>query len=288
MLRRVSITSRLLISGACFFVSCKEKVGTPAPSPQPTGSVSVEPSPEPETYPLSVCGIRPSSGFSGEYGIHKLTVLVYSERGGLILDCLEEGLGDTVDCEVKDNCDKEVFVFANLPWRLNPDAFYHSDALSLLEISLDEDSPQYPVMYGSSVVKFTEGAFSKTEVRLSCLMAQVEILSISNLLQGGDSLLEDPRVWIENISTRAQIIRPAMFPLMEDRSSRVIRLNDVGMYTQYPRARFHIYPNDGKLKESVLKMEYFVNGEKHTLSLPLGEISRGEYIPVDISVGPYL
>ncbi|MGM9792554.1 MAG: hypothetical protein ACI3Y4_09190 [Candidatus Cryptobacteroides sp.] len=173
--------------------------------------------------------------------VKTLDILVY---GGAPLLSLEsctrcEGELDPLSIELKDTLPKTVVVLGNMPGELNPYAVVHFDALERLEMNLGDDDPGAPFLSGK-----TEWSGGCCEVELMPLLCCVVIESVTNM-NDDYTLLENPRVWLSGINTRAALMQTTGFRASETAEGKAVRLPcDIGLYTQYPGTRLWCYPLD--------------------------------------------
>lgn len=258
-----------IISGALLFCvpSCRK---TPAPCPPPvvtdTTQIIQEVKDSLTLIVKSRCNVR------------TLDILVY---GGAPLLRLEsctryEARADSLRVELKDTLPKTIVVLGNMPGEINPYAVDHFDALDRLEMSLWDDDPGAPFLSGKAVWSGGE-----CEVQLLPLLCCIVIESITNM-NDDYTLLENPRVWLSGINTRAPLMQTTGFRADEPAEGKAVKLPyDIGLYTQYPGTRLWCYPcdlTDGQF--ATLVVEYSKRNSQGELSLyqtefELGPIFRG-------------
>lgn len=221
-----------IISGALLFCvpSCRK---TPAPCPPPlvtdTTQLVQEVKDSLTLIVKSRCNVR------------TLDILVY---GGAPLLRLEsctrcEARADSLRVELKDTLPKTIVVLGNMPGEINPYAVDHFDALDRLEMSLNDDDPAAPFLSGKAVWSGGE-----CEVQLLPLLCCIVIESITNM-NDDYTLLENPRVWLSGINTRAALMQTTGFRTAEPADGKAVRLPyDIGLYTQYPGTKLWCYPLD--------------------------------------------
>lgn len=221
-----------IISGALLFCapSCRK---TPAPCPPPvvtdTTQLVQEVKDSLTLIVKSRCNVR------------TLDILVY---GGAPLLSLEsctrcEARADSLRVEIKDSLPKTIVVLGNMPGELNPYAVEHLDALDRLEMSLNDDDPATPFLSGK-----TAWSGGDCEVELLPLLCCVVIESVTNL-NDDYTVLENPRVWLSGINTRAALMQTTGFRADEPAEGKAVRLPcDIGLYTQYPGTKLWCYPLD--------------------------------------------
>ena len=181
--------------------------------------------------------------------------------------------------------DKTVVAVLNSPRDFNLDALQRYDSIELLTCPFDEDSPSRPLMSGLCNVS-PDGS---STLSVTPLMARVKLGEISNGLKNYVRL-EDPRIYLENISTDAEILRTGGFRPsgMIDMPGKVSLPYDIGIFPQTPGTELFCYPNDSPesigtpLTNFVLECE--IKGETKTFTVPINSIRRNSTTYVDISV----
>lgn len=257
------------ISGALLFCapSCRK---TPPPSQPPLDTDTTEtPSGVKDSLTLKV---------KNRYNVKTLDILVYGGAPLLSLESMTriEDRFDTIRVELKDTLPKTIVVLGNMPGKLNPAAIEHYDSLEKLEMSLWDDNPELPFLSGVS--RWQGGDVG---LELTPLLCCVIIESVTNL-NDDYTLLENPRVWLSGINTRAALMQTTGFRTAEPAEGKAVRLPyDIGLYTQYPGIRLWCYPcdlTDGH--SATLVVEYCKRNSQGELSLyqtefELGPIFRG-------------
>ena len=258
-----------IISGALLFCvpSCRK---TPPPCQPPLDTDTTE----------TQTGVKDSLTLKvkNRYNVKTLDILVYGGAPLLSLESISriQDQFDTIRVELKDTLPKTIVVLGNMPGQLNPAAIEHYDSLEKLEMSLWDDNPELPFLSG---VSRWQGGY--VEVELSPLLCCVIIESVTNL-NDDYTLLENPRVWLSGINTRAALMQTTGFRTAEPTDGKAVRLPyDIGLYTQYPGTRLWCYPCDLTDGHSgILVVEYCKRNSQGELSLyqtefELGPIFRG-------------
>ena len=258
-----------IISGALLFCapSCRK---TPPPCQPPLDTDTTE----------TQTGVKDSLTLKvkNRYNVKTLDILVYGGAPLLSLESISriQDQFDTIRVELNDTLPKTIVVLGNMPGQLNPAAIEHYDSLEKLEMSLWDDKPELPFLSGVS--RWQGG---KVEVELTPLLCCVIIESVTNL-NDDYTLLENPRVWLSGINTRAALMQTTGFRAAEPADGKAVRLPyDIGLYTQYPGTHLWCYPCDLTDGQSVsLVVEYCKRNSQGELSLyqtefELGPIFRG-------------
>lgn len=274
-LKILLMTMLPLLAGACRSIGGKAEIDTPSPEPVP---VVKQDSTLIEGRLIALA----------DYPIRSLDIFIYNPDGlkDLVAHVRAEGADATLS--LPDSLPKTVAMVANAPGTFNSDALKHFDSLDALVFRFSDDDPTAPLMSGMGSLVPGEPA----RVRLTPLLCTIIIAGVTNYYEG-DTLAENPRVWMENINGEAGIFKQYGFAVKDPSSSRAVYLPcDIGLYTQYPGTRLFCYPNDlpdpnpGN-PATTLFMQYEIEGETQTLSLALHPISRGETIPVELALRPY-
>ena len=267
-----------IISGAFLFCapSCRK---TPAPCPPPVVTDTTQFVQEVKDSLTLIVKSR--------CNVKTLDILVY---GGAPLLSLEsctrcEARADSLRVELKDSLPKTIVVLGNMPGELNPYAVEHLDALDRLEMSLNDDDPAAPFLSGKTI--WTGG---RCEVELLPLLCCVVIESVTNL-NDDYTVLENPRVWLSGINTRAALMQTTGFRADEPAEGKAVRLPcDIGLYTQYPGTKLWCYPLDLPDAQSVqLMVEYgkrSPDGEYalHRTAFDLGPIFRASEVVKNLNL----
>ena len=258
-----------IISGALLFCapSCRK---TSPPSQPPLDTDTTE----------TLAGVKDSLTLKvkNSYNVKTLDILVYGGAPLLSLESISriQDQFDTIRVELNDTLPKTIVVLGNMPGQLNPAAIEHYDSLEKLEMSLWDDKPELPFLSGVS--RWQGGDVG---VELTPLLCCVIIESVTNL-NDDYTLLENPRVWLSGINTRAALMQTTGFRTAEPADGKAVRLPyDIGLYTQYPGTRLWCYPCDLTDGQSAsLVVEYCKRNSQGELSLyqtefELGPIFRG-------------
>lgn len=163
------------------------------------------------------------------------------------------------------------------------------DAAEELSCDFSSDSPALPLMSGTLKLEAGQGG----TVQISPLMSRVVLGMISNTMKNYVRL-EDPRLYLENANSGAEILRTGGFRPAEliAATDRVPLPYDIGVFSQSPGTELFCYPNDSPAvtigtPATVLVLECEIKGmtKQFRISLPL--VRRNSTTRVDITVnGP--
>ena len=272
----ILLTLLPLLAGACRLYGGKEQIDPVPPEPvQPVGQDSTR------TFTAKVT-------LEADYPVRDAQILFYRPDGLKDLVMAVNSDGAVADVEFTDSLPKTAAVIANSKYRLNTAALGHFDSLEQLVYRLEDEDTQVPMM--SAVATVTPGQDAK--IRLSPLLCTVILAEVTNLYEG-DTLAENPRVWLENANGEAAVFRRAGFAVKDPLTTRKVKLpSDIGLYTQRPGTKLYCYPNDlpnpnpgNPATEMVL--QYEAGGETHTWRSTIHPIGRGETIAAEAVLRPY-
>lgn len=263
------MTTLPLLAGACRLYTGKEN-----PDPEP---------------------IIPEQPVKKDTTFYKSEIAVKAPLPVLSLDCLvyrTDGLRDLIDhhrtggaalsLELPDSLPKMIAVVANARGTFNLKALQHYDSLSGIAVRLEDEDTDAPMMSG--IFTITPGR--DTTLALTPLLCTIELAGVTSYLEG-DVLAENPRVWLENVNSEAELFKEGGFAVRDAAATKPVFLpGDIGLYTQYPEIRLYCYPNDlpdpsagNPATELVFQCE--IRGETRTIRTVLHPIRRGEVILVE-------
>ena len=259
-----------LLAGACRSMGCQERPDPPPPEPGPVVK-------QDSTVFRTQLTVR------APYPVRSLDIFVYRADGMRDLELYLHADADSAILCLKDTLPRTVAAVANARGRFNPKGLNHYDSLGELRARLEDDSPQAPLMSGIGPLG--------QPLLLTPLLCTVELISVTNYYSG-DVLAENPRVWLENVNSEADIFRDQGFTVRDAHTSKKLNLpSDIGLYTQYPGIRLYCYPNDlpnpnagNPATELVLQCE--IKGETRTYRHTLHPIFRGETLQLDLQLHP--
>lgn len=196
-----------------------------------------------------------------------------------------KGLPDSLSFKAPERMLTAVAI-ANSPLTINPNAVLRYDSIELLTYSFNDDNPSRPIMSGSCNIE----PGSPCRIDLSPLMARVTLAEVYNTMKGYVRL-EDPRIWLENRNSSAEVLRFAGFrpsELLQDREELKLPY-DIGFFKQNPMATLYCYPNDAPessvgnpATELVFACE--INGETCNFKVKLPPVRRNSETFVDLTV----
>ena len=266
-LKILIVTMLPLLAGACRLNGGKEIIDTP-----------------PQEDTLEVKNYLTDLTVDAPCPVRSLDIFVYRADGLRDLEVYLHADSDCATVSLSDTLPKMVAVVANARGRFNPQGLSHYDSLGEIRAQLGNDSPDAPLMSGI-------GQLGRP-VPLTPLLCTVELVSVANYY-GGDVLAENPRVWLENVNTDADIFRNQGFTVRDPSASRKVYLpSDIGLYTQHPGTKLYCYPNDLPNPDAgnpatELVLEYEIEGVTLNQRYTLHPILRGETIQIEAEIRPY-
>lgn len=189
-------------------------------------------------------------------------------------------------------CPKRLYTavaIVNSPRSFNRKAIERFDSIELLSYEFDEDSPAAPIMSGICNLR-PDGA---SVINLQPLMSRVTLAGITNTMKNY-VLLEDPRIYLENMNAGAEILRAEGFRPSEIREGYITAAlpYDIGLFRQTPGTSLFCYPNDapsptmGTLA-TALVLECEIKGTTCRFPVSLPSLRRNSTVSVELTVnGP--
>ncbi len=182
-----------------------------------------------------------------------------------------------------------VVAVANSPDPLFSNPPLRFDAAEQLQCELSSDSPSHPLMSGTANFNAGEGG----TVQVCPLMCKVMLGVITNNLKNYVRL-EDPRIYLENVNSGAEILRSGGFRPSEllATTDKVPLPYDIGVFSQSPGTALFCYPNDSAAitigtPATFLVLECEISGSTRQFKIQLPALRRNSTTRVDISVnGP--
>lgn len=222
--------------------------------------------------------------------VHRLDLLLYSadDMKGLRHKRVYEHLPDSIIIYGPKE-DLIAVAVANSAEPLFSNAPPRYDAAEELSCDFSSDSPNSPLMSGTLKLEAGEGG----TVPISPLMSRVMLGMITNTMKNYVRL-EDPRVYLENVNSAAEILRTGGFRPSEliAATDRVQLPYDIGVFSQSPGTELFCYPNDSPAATigtpaTVLVLECEIKGMTKQFRIPLPVLRRNSTTRVDITVnGP--
>ena len=174
----------------------------------------------------------------------------------------------------------------NSPRSFNRAAIERYDSIELLCYEFDEDSPDAPVMSGICTLEpGRDGTLTVTP-----LMSRVVLTEISNTMKGYVRL-EDPRIYLENMSAYAEVLRTEGFRPTEMREGYITAKLpfDIGIFKQNPCTTLYCYPNDSPeptvgSPETTMVLECEISGTTRRFSVKLPSLKRNSTQHVELTV----
>jgi len=219
--------------------------------------------------------------------LNSLDILIYDADGvgGLESWKRYDSLPDTIVVRGARRA-KTVVAIANSPRSFSRRAIERYDSIELLSYEFDEDSPSSPVMSGTCSLSPDMSG----RVVLEPLMSRVQLCGISNMMSYL-TRLEDPRVYLENMNSSAEVLRTSGFrptEMLEDKRKKFLPY-DVGVFTQHPMTELFCYPNDSGeptigTPHTLLVLECEIDGKTCRFPVELEGLGRNRTLHVDITV----
>ena len=179
--------------------------------------------------------------------------------------------------------DKRVVLIANSPYALNYEALQAYDAMEQLESRFADEDPAHPLLSGVAVVP----AGRQGEVPLEPLLGEVILVSVDNRLPAG-TLLEQPRVRLCQVSTRAELLRTGPFHPSETQDGAFVSLpGDIGYFPVRPLVRLPCYPfeaSDAGAGAARLEFACDIAGTERLYPQRLPSLPRGHVLCVELTI----
>ena len=233
------------------------------------------------------CGIS-----DNQPAIEHLDVLVYDMDGIGGLESWEqfETLPDSVQIKGAKRA-KTIVAIANSPRSFSRKAIERYDSIELLCYDFDEDSPEKPLLSGICSLEPEQSGL----LYLTPLMSRVQLCEICNTMKNYVRL-ENPRIFLENMNTSAEILRFSGFRPSEilDAKQKQNLPYDIGIFPQHTMTDLFCYPNDSAEASpgnphTVMVLECEILNSNCRFPVDLGSIERNKTVHVDLSVaGPGL
>lgn len=262
-----------ILLGGCFFPD------------KPSAHIPVSPDSGPDTtiipagIPTSV-RIKPHSAFAGEIGT--VDLFVYSDT---LQAHLREPYREFYELDLEEKKIYTIIAVANAHGSFNDSALLHYDTWESIVYKLCYEHEDSPLMRG----KNTCIAGKDAEIDIDPIGSIIQLRSICQTISDC-TIIESPRIWLENVSGSAFIFRENTYGSQEWFTTEHLMLNDIGLYTQYPDIRFYVYPNEQPASDSnpplKLVLEYELNGATRRHEQQIHPILRNTVYPVDITLGP--
>lgn len=256
--------------GGCFFTD--RTVDVPVePEPRPQDSTITAPVPIPTKVE-----IKPSGAFN--CSMDKVDLFVYSDT----LECHLQALNERkIEMKLLPGKIYTIVAIANAFGNFNDAALSHYDAWESFVYKLSYEKEGKPLMRGKGACI----AGKDTEVSVEPIGSIIQLRSIEQDISD-ETIIESPRVWLENVNRSAVLFRESPYNAEEQITTYPILLNDIGLYTQYPNVNYYVYPNE-QATSSInpalrLILEYELNGITMRYEQEIHPIIRNTIIPFDI------
>lgn len=184
--------------------------------------------------------------------------------------------------------DKLAVVIANSPRTFNDQALISYDSMEVLPFYYCDEDRDFPMMSGSTSCR----AGDTLSVSMYSFMCSVNLRSVEHSFSNYGRL-EDPIMYMENVSASAEALRRDSFLPAETTNDTTgmrglmwERLPcDVGMYPQYPKITLNCYPNESSVNRSRLVVVGCVDGKVCKFSTELPSLSAGSVVSADLTIG---
>ena len=186
--------------------------------------------------------------------------------------------------------DKTVVCIVDCPFPFNTETLTRYDAIEALSLTLEDEDPEAPVLTGTAALYVDEGGSAQARITATPLLCRIEVSRIFNEI-GGYTLVEDPVLYLQDISTEAELLRTVGFRQKETGlcSERVTLAHDIGAAGIEAHTVFYVYPNDSReagagTPATSIVLEGTVRGTRRSYRVALPPLGRGERISAAITL----
>ena len=179
-----------------------------------------------------------------------------------------------------------IVAIANAPGEFGSESVGRFDAIEMLKVDFVSESTAIPIMSGMCNVE----AGDTGTISLTPLMARIMLGEVGNRMKNYVRL-EDPRVYLENLNSGAEIMREGGFRPngVTEKGAKVSLPYDIGVYSQHPGTELFCYPNDSAevtigTPGTKLIFECEIKGQTCQFKIDLPAIRRNSTTTVDITV----
>lgn len=277
----------IFLSGACVFLPDKDIPYKPDERPDKVDEPDSTESPAvKDTLPTYRCRIYleilSRLGFEPE--LRHTDIFIYGSE----LVFYERFEGSICDFVLHEAGEYIVMAVANAPGVFSPSALMHPDSWRGLEMELRYEKPRQAIMRAVGRISVAES--SECVLALEPLLCAVQIASIGQNYEG-DTMVENPRFYIENCCTRAELFKDEGFYCLDPQCTELAYLPyDIGLYTQYPGTTIYCYPNDMppgvSSPASAIRMFYEVLGQTREIRMEVHPLKRNSIYLADIEIWP--
>ena len=179
-----------------------------------------------------------------------------------------------------------VVAIANAPGEFGSESIGRFEAIEMLTVDFICESTDIPIMSGMCTV---EAGDTKT-ISLTPLMARIRLGEVGNRMKNYVRL-EDPRIYLENLNSGAELLREGGFRPngVTEKGAKASLPYDIGVYAQHPGTELFCYPNDSAettigTPGTKLIFECEIKGQICQFKIDLPAIRRNSTTTVDITV----
>ncbi|MBO4670638.1 MAG: hypothetical protein J5640_02195 [Bacteroidales bacterium] len=179
-----------------------------------------------------------------------------------------------------------IVAIANSPGDFGAESTGRFDAIEMLSVDFASESSAIPVMSGMCTVE----AGDTETICLTPLMARIRLGEVCNRMKNYVRL-EDPRIYLENLNTGAEIMRVGGFrpSSIAEKGAKATLPCDIGIFAQHPGTEVFCYPNDSSettigTPGTKLIFECEIKGETCQFIIDLPAIRRNSTTTVDLTV----
>jgi len=169
-------------------------------------------------------------------------IFFYSQADGMLQEHIRSFESDSIEYELWEGD----YIFAaifNSSLEFNDSTLQNYQSLEQMRYYLKDEDPLLPLQSFCGTLRAGENA----DIQAQPLICSVVLEEVTNNLSGY-KLLENPRIFLEDICTSAEIFRQAGFRLEEPgyKGNQKALPCDIGLYTQHPGVTLFCYPNDSQ------------------------------------------
>lgn len=221
-----------------------------------------------------------------DHPLESTQILIYRDDGRKSLEALITTEKDHIEYDGPVG-GKIIVAVANSRSRLNKSALETFDSAELLTCAYAEEKPSAPLMSATTWM----GSGSEIDLELTPLLCEISISEVTNNMNGYRRL-EDPRVYLKNVATTAELLKESSFFPVETSSDTTglkglmwERLPyDIGMYPQTPGTPLRFYPNSSETTRTILVFEFGVRNQTFRYEAVLPPSNRGRKLKATLKV----
>lgn len=219
--------------------------------------------------------------------VRRLDLLLYDANGMGSIELWNryEALPDSITLRTAKRAVTAIAI-ANSPRSFSRAAIERYDSIELLCYEFGEDAPDYPLMSGMCSME----PGSPGQITLAPLVSRVQLCEVSNSMKDYVRL-EDPRVYLKNLNSSAEILRFSGFRPTEslERSDPAPLPYDIGIFAQHPMTELFCFPNDSPEPSigtpwTTLVLECEISGQTCRFPVELEGLERNKTLHIDLNV----